>query len=396
MGLRMDCAPRQPGSAGTRTTTRATGSRSPSSTPFRNPAPGSDGAPDLAVSAPGADGGAGEVWLLYGNRLARSGASGGAVLLFDGENDGQPGARAGTSLASGRFDSVDGDDLVIGAPRPGCQRRSQRRWHPRRVRRRLDPSPLVEFTRDDDAAPAQGDRLGAALAAGILAHCPGTDSLVIGVPGKDVSGVSDAGALFVVTPSSGGLNATGSTARFVHQGSLGVPGGSGSGDRFGAAVLVADVGLPALAATRARRNLPAGCLPAADIVVGVPGDDVGARSGAGAVVVLYHQGGPQRTTGNQRWHQDQADWAPPESGDGFGAVLSAGRFGPGEALALVVGVPGEDVGSIANAGVASPSSAPASVASPPRATRCGTRISAGIKEIAQPGDRFGTGLPTYH
>jgi FG-GAP repeat len=63
----------------------------------------------------------------------------------------------------------------------------------------------------------------------------------------------------------------------------------------------------------------------ADLVVGVPYEDVGTVSDAGAINVLYGTATGISATGNQFWHQNSAgvlDAA--EAGDRFGAALAAG------------------------------------------------------------------------
>jgi hypothetical protein len=86
--------------------------------------------------------------------------------------------------------------------------------------------------------------------------------------------------------------------------------------------------------------------------VGVPGEDVGTIVDAGAVNVIY--GSPRGLTaaGNQLWTQDSQgikDLAEAE-GERFGAALAAANFGEGSPADLAVGVPGEDVGTIVDAG----------------------------------------------
>src|SRR3954451_4022032 len=92
----------------------------------------------------------------------------------------------------------------------------------------------------------------------------------------------------------------------------------------------------------------------ADVALGVPGENVGAIADAGAVNVLYGTAGGLSAAGNQFWHQNVggvADLA--EAGDRFGSALAAANFGRTFHADLAIGVPGENVGAIADAGAVS-------------------------------------------
>jgi len=90
-----------------------------------------------------------------------------------------------------------------------------------------------------------------------------------------------------------------------------------------------------------------------DLAVGAPGENVGATVDAGAVSVLESAAdGSGLSAGavQERFYQgNNGVPGASESGDRFGAALVAGNFGAG-ALDLVVGAPGEDVGTAADAG----------------------------------------------
>jgi len=169
--------------------------------------------------------------------------------------------------------------------------------------------------------PEAGDHFGAALEAG-----PFNDDiyydLVVGVPGENLGATADAGAVNVFFGSAGGLPAT---SQVLVQDNPEV------GDQFGAALatgFIDGVGIY-------------------DLVVGAPGEDVGAKVDAGAANffssgsngVLPPVSGPALLQDN------------PEAGDRFGAALATGVSG-GAFGDLIVGAPGENVGATVDAGAA--------------------------------------------
>ncbi|MFF0135606.1 FG-GAP repeat protein [Streptomyces sp. NPDC005227] len=98
----------------------------------------------------------------------------------------------------------------------------------------------------------------------------GFADLVVGVPDGAVDGEAKAGYVDVVWGGPKGLGSSGNTR--VTQARPGIPGTPEKGDRFGAAVSAADVNGDGRA----------------DVVIGVPGEDVnGAGADAGTVAVLY-------------------------------------------------------------------------------------------------------------
>ncbi|MEW2167164.1 FG-GAP and VCBS repeat-containing protein [Streptomyces sp. NPDC007084] len=98
----------------------------------------------------------------------------------------------------------------------------------------------------------------------------GFADLAVGVPDAAVGGQAKAGYLDVVWGGRKGLGASGNTR--ITQARPGVPGTPEKGDRFGAAVSVADVNGDGTA----------------DLVIGAPGEDVkGSGADAGTVAVVY-------------------------------------------------------------------------------------------------------------
>jgi hypothetical protein len=130
------------------------------------------------------------------------------------------------------------------------------------------------------------------LAAGNFGKGPQSD-LAVGVQGENLGGKHDVGAVNVLYGTATGLGAKGN--QFWNQDSPGVldvaePQGAGAtGDMFGAAVLGADFG-------KSGRD---------DLAVGVPSEDIGTITEAGAVNVLYGSAAGLTATGDQFWHQDR-------------------------------------------------------------------------------------------
>lgn len=329
---------------------------------------------DVAIGAPGEDGTAGAVTVLYGSPTGLSTL--GALRLSQSypgvPGSAEPNDRFGAALATGDFDGDGAADLAVGAPGEkvgkafgagtvdvfygasgglGTGRAT--------VELRPGKSPVGSNAELDDA-------FGAALAAADVTGA-GRDSLVIGVPGENAGG----GAILVVPGGAAGL--TGKAVGFSRQ-TAGVPGKRKAGDRYGAALAAGDF-------NGDRR---------ADIAVGVPGT----RSRSGGVSVLY--AGPAGLSGNgaQHWKQGSAGLAgDPAKNDRFGIALAAGRLSSGGHDDLAIGIPGDTAGAVANAGAVQVLLGGASGLS-----AAGSLLlhqdTPGVGGAATAGDRFGAAVTT--
>ncbi|GAB3681370.1 hypothetical protein [Angustibacter aerolatus] len=192
----------------------------------------------------------------------------------------------------------------------------------------------------------------AALATGWLDDDRYAD-LVVGLPSTTVDGRARAGEVRVYFGSRTGLGGGRATA-VLHQGTLPGTGGAETGDLFGAALAVGQDG---------------------DVAIGAPGETVGDVVGAGGVVRVSF-----RTTVRGSF-ASQAGPVPgtPETGDAFGSAVA---WGVGQ---LVVGVPGEDVGSRRDAGAVDvlPTSGTPYLL---------TQNTSGVPGTAETGDLFGAAL----
>ncbi|MFI1885323.1 VCBS repeat-containing protein [Streptomyces jumonjinensis] len=166
---------------------------------------------------------------------------GSGTLLFRGTSanggldHGHP-LPSGSSVAVADFNRDGRMDAAIGDPdAPGGGRVSIVHG----VAGGVSPATVIDQSSAGVPGTAEaGDRFGAAVWAGDITK-DGHRELVIGAPGEDLGAASDAGQITVVRGTAAGLDTTGATA--YTQSTQGVPGGSERGDRFGSAVLLADV-----------------------------------------------------------------------------------------------------------------------------------------------------------
>jgi hypothetical protein len=158
--------------------------------------------------------------------------------------------------------------------------------------------------------------------------------LAVGVPSEDLDGVFDAGAVHIF---QGGPRGVTSRDRLIHRGQRDVAGRLGTGDRFGAPIAISGL------------NPGSGGV---DLVVGVPGHDVGRQTDAGAIQTLI--GTPRGLSGRGGQLITQATrgiGGQPRTGNQFGRALVPGDFDGDGNDDIAVGVPGQRVGRSAHAGV---------------------------------------------
>ncbi|WP_448317102.1 S8 family serine peptidase [Streptomyces sp. CO7] len=161
----------------------------------------------------------------------------------------------------------------------------------------------------------------------------GAQDTVIGDPEATVSGNTDAGVVRVIY---GGGKGTAT----LHQDLSTVPGSAQPGDRFGEVLTTFDHNKDGYT----------------DLVVGVPAEDIDTETDAGWANIIYGAPGGL-TTGTaplvlmQGTGEGGIRASAPEAGDRFGQALAAGSTAQGEPY-LVLGVPGEDLDTLVDAGVA--------------------------------------------
>lgn len=111
------------------------------------------------------------------------------------------------------------------------------------------------------------DRFGDSVASGDF-DSDGYADLAIGVPGEAIGTIAGAGMVHVIHGTGSGLASIGS--QVWHQDSAGVPGACESGDRFGDTLAAGDVNGDGFD----------------DLVIGSPGEGIGAVAHAGSVTLL--------------------------------------------------------------------------------------------------------------
>jgi hypothetical protein len=202
----------------------------------------------------------------------------------------------------------------------------------------------------------------------------GFADLAVGVPREGVGGAALAGAVNVLPGSPTGPTGAGSQQFF--QGGAGVPDAAEAFDFFANALAAGDFNNDGFG----------------DLVVGVPGEDVGTIADAGAVTVLAGSAGGLSATGSRFFSQDSGGvLGAAETGDGFGSALGVGDFDNDGFADLAVGAPFEDVGTVFDAGAVNVlygSAADLSVTGDQVFFQGG----GGIAGVAEPSDFFGAAL----
>jgi hypothetical protein len=130
-----------------------------------------------------------------------------------------------------------------------------------------------------------------------------------------------------------------------------------------------------------------------DLAVGVHGESIGTLQQAGAVNVLdgLNSSGLY-STGNQFWHQNTLNVEDTaEQGDDFGLALVAGDFDNDGFDDLAIGVPGEAVGSLSDAGAVNVLYGSASGLTA-TGDQFWSQASSGIEGVEEAGDLFGASL----
>ena len=294
-----------------------------------------DGFRDLAVGAPGQN----QVFIAYSNQgsfqiLPGSGQFGAALAVGDFNHDGRADLAVGAPQSL-RTTSLGGT-VTSGAVHVYYGSASGLSNTPQIFDQ--GSLPLVS----DTVLQGAGDRFGATLAAGDVTG-DGIDDLAVGVPGKDILGVADAGVIRVIAGVSGQqLPLTPVSARDAR--SLPTPfTGLQANAQFGEVLAIGFFGGGSSINPR-------------ELVVGVPHQDVGGQVDAG-LIALFSGRSPQLTSGPPltvggavRVLTITDVGGTSAAGNRFGQSLAVGNFNSDIIGDLAVAAPGAAVGGVSGAG----------------------------------------------
>jgi hypothetical protein len=294
-----------------------------------------DGYADLAVGDPQRDQpidlNQGGVVVLYGSAHGMGGSR--KTDFFTSYSEGMPtdgriggSDRLGESLAAGYFDDDCYADLAVGSPGGSALLIMYGSASGLTTKRSAD---FDRRSIQPDGAYPNG--FGEALAAGDF-NGDGRDDVAVGAPETEY--LVAKGAVGVLYGSADGITTTGSV--WLDQDSPGVPGTGEDGDVFGWTLAAGDFDGD----------------HRADLAVGLPQETLGSHDFAGGVVVLRGSAAGLTGTGAQWFDQDTAGVpGSSESRDWFGNSLTAGDLTGDGRAELVVGAPGEGIGSTFSAGM---------------------------------------------
>jgi hypothetical protein len=200
----------------------------------------------------------------------------------------------------------------------------------------------------------------------------GYDDLAIGAPGESVGPAAGAGQVTVLYGSPFGLYATDTV--LVNQDTGGLSSTAEAGDAFGSELASGDFDADGRS----------------DLAVGVPGEGIGAITGAGAVQIVYGTADGLDGSRSRLFEPDDAGETI-EADDRFGTAFAAGDFNADARRDLAIGTPGEGVGPSAGAGAVTVLYGTSSGLAGKYATQLHQDL-AGVVGIAEPGDGFGAAL----
>ena len=346
-----------------------------------------DGRVDLLVGAPGESVGSipagGLVHVIFGSG-GWSNNTGYYQNVPGWPDTSESGDRFGSALTTGDFNNDGYDDAVIGSPYENLGGLNQLTDAGIITVAYGSASGLTNPTNIHQYSPGvgtnseSGDLFGAALASGDI-NGDGYDDVVVGVPGEGISKRDRAGAVHVIYGSASGLTGTGS--QLFHQDTPGVKSRAEVDDAFGETVLASDINGDGYD----------------DVIVGVPGEGVGwgarAQSHAGAVHIIYGSATGASGTGSNWFYQNTPGWpGRSETNDRFGSSIAVSDIDADGIGDLVVGVPGEKLGSHTEAGQVQIRYNPGEWSQTPASVQTLYQNVAGVQNKVETGDRFGSHL----
>ena len=183
-----------------------------------------------------------------------------------------------------------------------------------------------------EGSSESNDLFGYSIAAGDF-NGDSYDDLAVGVQGEGIGIIDNAGAVNIIYGSSQGLVDSGDQIFYQDFGSI--EGDSEANDLFGASLSSGDFDNDGFM----------------DLAVGVPGEAIGTVDNTGLINVIYGSSSGLSDIEDQAFHQDFGSIeGGVEAGDSFGYSIATGDLNGDGYTDLVVGVPGESIGNIENAG----------------------------------------------
>ena len=282
---------------------------------------GKDGFADLAVGIPYGST-TGQVTI---NNGGPEGIVGNTPEVSSTVGAGGTGARYGSSLAVGDFNSDGKQELAVGAP----QEDVSGQFYAGAVHIFGEALTITQDTPGIPEVVEQYDLFGNSLAAGDF-DANGKDDLAVGSPGEGVGGKEFSGTATVI-PTLGGALAP-DKAKLIHQDKPGIPGSAHNNESFGDGLAAANMGHG----------------PAEDLAIGEAGARIDGLPYAGRAVIVYGSDNGVALRSAKGFDQGTPGIADnPEKGDGFGVSFSTGRFDKGGAQDLAIGASTEGIGYFA-------------------------------------------------